>query len=700
MARAHVPLRHRLLTGVVALSLSSPALVVLPGTALTSVTLLPSDDARTSESVPAGNYGNDIALRVRSAAGGSYRSYLKFSVTGLSGSAASARLRLYVTDATPDGGRVYPTATTWSESSITWSSAPAISGPSLGAVGPAALSAWVEVDVTSTITGNGAYSFVVSDGADNSVLFSSSEGANPPQLVITDGGVPAPPTSDFIASPTSGAAPLPVTFTDASTGQPTSWAWDFDGDGITDSTLQHPQHLYQAPGTYSVALTVQNDLGTDTATKDELISVNSATVIVGAGDIARCNAGGDEQTAALLGGIGGTVITLGDNAYENGSAAEYANCYDPTWGTQKGRTLPAPGNHEYQTPGATGYFGYFGATAGDPSRGYYGYDLGSWHVIVLNSECAYIGGCGAGSPEEQWLRADLAEHASANVLAIWHKPRFSSGTTHGSDPTMGPFWNALYEYGADIILNGHEHNYERFAPQSPFGVSDATYGIRELVSGTGGASHYPFGSPIANSEVRNNTTFGVLKLTLDAASYSWEFVPVGGGSFTDSGTTTTHGPPPPSHTVTVAPTDDAYVNEAAPTTNYSSDTTLRLRQRRGVSAHSYLSFTVSGVTAAPTSARLRLYCTDGSPDGGSLYLVGGPWSESTITWANAPPIAGTRLGAFGPATVGTWVELDLTSTVTGDGTYTFGITTTTNNATFYTSSEGTAPPQLVVTVPD
>jgi hypothetical protein len=203
--------------------------------------------------------------------------------------------------------------------------------------------------------------------------------------------------------------------------------------------------------------------------------------------------------------------------------------------------MPSPGNHEYNTLNATGYYGYFGAAAGDPSKGYYSFDLGDWHIIVLNSNlsCDVIG-CAAGSPQEQWLRADLAANSKFCTLAYWHHPRFNSGASHGNNIEMAPFWNALYEYNADVILNGHEHVYERFAPQTPSAVADPDHGIRQFTVGTGGRSHYTFGTIQPNSERREGNTYGVLKLTLHATGYDWQFVPVAGASFTDSGSGTCH----------------------------------------------------------------------------------------------------------------------------------------------------------------
>lgn len=266
----------------------------------------------------------------------------------------------------------------------------------------------------------------------------------------------------------------------------------------------------------------------------------STAVLVGAGDIASCVSDGDEATASLLDAIGGVVFTLGDNAYKSGTPIEFAACYDPSWGRHKSRTRPAPGNHDYLWPGASGYFDYFGDAAGDSAKGYYSYNLGSWHIIVLNSNCSKIGGCGPGSPQERWLRADLAAHPATCTLAYWHHPRFSSGR-HGSNTTLEPFWQVLYEHHADVVMAGHDHVYERFAPQTPNGEPDPARGIRQFVVGTGGDRHYKFDGPaIANSEVRNDDTHGVLKLTLYPASYEWQFIPISGGKFTDSGTGRCH----------------------------------------------------------------------------------------------------------------------------------------------------------------
>lgn len=264
--------------------------------------------------------------------------------------------------------------------------------------------------------------------------------------------------------------------------------------------------------------------------------ISAPPVLVGAGDIASCSSRGDEATAALLDSIPGIVFTAGDNVYSRGSAAEFATCYAPSWGRHKRRTLPAPGNHDYRTRGARAYFDYFGPNAGEPGAGYYRYTLGSWDVFVLNSQIA----AGPRSNQVEWLRAELTATRRRCQVAIMHYPRFSSGPQGGSG-RMRAIWQALYEGGADVVIAGHDHIYERFAPQTPAGVSDSSRGIREFVVGTGGRSHYLIrGKPARNSEVRNDDTFGVLVLTLHSASYDWRFVPVAAARFSDAGSGECH----------------------------------------------------------------------------------------------------------------------------------------------------------------
>lgn len=253
-------------------------------------------------------------------------------------------------------------------------------------------------------------------------------------------------------------------------------------------------------------------------------------VLVGAGDIAECGSTGAAATAGVLDTIDGTVFTVGDHAYRAGTTEEFRNCYDPTWGRHKARTRPASGNHEYRSTDGAPYYAYFGERAGEPGKGYYSYDLGAWHIVALNSNIAVE----AGSAQGQWLRADLAAHNTTCTLAYWHVPLFSSGH-HGDTPAMRAFWRVLYEFGVDVIVNGHDHDYERFTPQDPDGKADATRGIREFVVGTGGAHLRKIHGQHVNSEICDASTWGELKLTLHPTSYEWEFIPVTSGAFHDAG---------------------------------------------------------------------------------------------------------------------------------------------------------------------
>jgi hypothetical protein len=285
----------------------------------------------------------------------------------------------------------------------------------------------------------------------------------------------------------------------------------------------------------------KKSLGKSAAATAPANARESDPVLVGAGDIASCdNLAGAEATAKLIDAIPGTVFAVGDLAYPDGSEEQFAKCYGPTWGRFRDRTRPAAGNHEYHSSGASAYSRYFGTAAGDSKKGYYSYELGGWHIVVLNSECAEVGGCDSASPQGQWLRQDLAQHPVTCTLAYFHKPLFSSGATHGNDPLMKPLWESLYSAGADVVINGHDHDYERFAPQDPNGMADPSHGMREFVVGTGGKNHRPFAEPKPNSELRNADTFGVLTLTLHAKSYDWRFIPEAGKSFIDSGSGACH----------------------------------------------------------------------------------------------------------------------------------------------------------------
>jgi hypothetical protein len=409
-------------------------------------------------------------------------SYLRFDVSGVSGTVQSATLRLWVqaTGGTQDGPSVQTTGTNWSETGLTWNNRPAPSGGVLDDKGALTGGTWAEYTVTPAVTGNGQVAFVLLAQTNDGVVFDAREGANKPQLVITLGGsapMPTPtPTPTATLTPTRTPTPTPT--------PPTG----------TTATL------------------------------------------LAAGDIAGCSTSGDEATAKLLDGLAGTIATLGDNVYNSGTSSEFSTCYHPNWGRHKSRTKPAAGNHDYQTSGASGYFGYFSP---EVQTSYYSYELGAWHIVVLDSNCSQAGGCGAGSPQETWLRQDLAAHPTTCTLAYWHHPRFSFGN-YSNDTRMLALWQALDAAGAEIVLAGHDHNYQRWAPQNPDGTLDRERGIRQFVVGTGGKNHYPLRTPPANVEKSNADTFGVLQLTLRATSYDWQFIPVAGADYTDTGSGTCH----------------------------------------------------------------------------------------------------------------------------------------------------------------
>ena len=253
----------------------------------------------------------------------------------------------------------------------------------------------------------------------------------------------------------------------------------------------------------------------------------ASVVLAGAGDIASCAYTTDTATARLLDSISGTVFTTGDNVYPDGTYTQYTNCYHSNWGRYKSRTKPVPGNHEYNTSRAAGYFQYFNNVPA-----YYAYNLGDWRIYALNSNIDVS----STSAQVRWLKEDLAENPKRCVLAYWHHPRWSSGAKYGNNSRYQTLWKTLYDAGAELVINGHEHNYERFKQMNASG-SAVSRGLREIVVGTGGAGLYGFGTIRSASEVRNSSTHGVLKLTLNSTSYSWKFVPVAGKSFTDSGTT-------------------------------------------------------------------------------------------------------------------------------------------------------------------
>ncbi|MET7670107.1 CBM96 family carbohydrate-binding protein [Micromonospora luteifusca] len=448
--------------GTVVVLVAATAAVVVSGAgaaSAASVTFTPVADTYVQSDTASTNYGTSTQVVVDNSP--VRRSFLRFTVSGVSGTVTSAKLRLRTisgNSGSDAGGTVRRMSnTTWSETGTTWNNQPAIDGATLGTIGAVSGNSWYEVDVTAAVTGNGTYSFGASSASGDGAYYDTREsGADAPQLVVSTGTTTTPPES----------------------GDP---------------------------------------------------------VFVGAGDIADSGSG-DSATATLLDSIPGTVFTTGDNVYDSGTASQFNSYYEPTWGRHKTRTRPSPGNHDYNTSGATGYYNYFGTSAGPSGRGYYSFDLGNWHIVSLNSNISMS----AGSTQEQWLRADLAASSKPCTLAYWHHPLFTSSSNHAPSTSTRPLYQALYDYNADVVVWGHNHVYERFAPMNPAGGADASRGMRSFVAGMGGAGHYGFGTIQPNSEARNSSAWGVLKFTLHSGSYDWRFVPVAGQTYNDSGTGNCH----------------------------------------------------------------------------------------------------------------------------------------------------------------
>ncbi len=387
----------------------------------------------------------------------------------------------------------------------------------------------------ATVNGSGLVTAVAAGSAN---ITATSEGKSG-TAAITVATIPvasvtvAPPSASVTAGNT---VQLTATPKDANgnplSGRVVTWASDntaaatVSGSGLVTGV---------AVGSANITATSEGKSGTAAIT---VAAAGASVVLVGAGDIAQCGLTAPDSTARIIQSMApDAVFTAGDNVYVNGTATEFANCYDPTWGKFKAITHPVPGNHDYNTSGATGYYGYFGAAAGDPTKGYYSYDLGAWHLIALNGEI----NTSSGSPQEVWLQADLAASTKTCTMAYLHRPRFSAGY-HGSNSSMQAIWADLYAAKAEIYLAGHNHDYERFAPMDANGNADPVNGLREFVVGTGGANAEAWSvtPPIANEEVWANPTHGVLKLTLRAGGYDWQYLPIPGDTFTDSGSGTCH----------------------------------------------------------------------------------------------------------------------------------------------------------------
>jgi hypothetical protein len=471
-----------------------------------------TEDAFIKSSTPTTNFGAAPDLEVQNDTR-TMNSLIRFVVSGLpSDSAVSgAVLRLYVpSNGSAIGGSISRVTGSWSESTVTWANAP-IAGTLLGAMpNPVKSGVWSQANLpTSFITGNGIYDvYLKTSSTSDAVYYASNNSSFKPTLVVTwtsgTGTTPTPtPTSTVTPTVTQSPTPTP-------TRTPT----------ITPTSSPTPP----PPGSDPIVMAAS-----------DIICDSLTTTSSGCQQMAASQVAVDQHPNA--------VIIAGDLCHTP-SANCFTNFYGPSWGRLNSITHPATGNHEYLVSGAVYYFDYWNGVgsangpAGNRNQGYYSYDIGAWHIIALNSQCSQAGGCNAGNPQYIWLQQDLQSHPNTCTLAYYHIPLFSSGGRANNN--MKQIYTLLYTMNVDVVLNGHDHIYERFAPQNPNGQADAARGVREFIVGTGGANHTSIATVQPNSELRNTDTFGALKLTLHPESYDWKFMPVAGKTFTDSGSGTCH----------------------------------------------------------------------------------------------------------------------------------------------------------------
>lgn len=455
----------------------------------TTFSFFPVADTYASGAEPARNFGTLTSLRTDGSP--DVRGFLRFDPDGLGAPISSAKLRVFANSGNSDGIDVRGVVSnSWGETTLTYGNmpgAPSISGSS----GEITAGSWLEWNVASLVSGNDPISFALTTSSVTATNLASRESANRPHLLVTaESGTPPPPPPSTPPPPPPSTPPPP----------PPSG----------------PHPIIAAAG----------DIACDPA---------SGSFNGGSGTTSTCR---QRYTSDLL-ATATAVLTLGDNQYEHGTLAQYQASYHPSWGRFFGKTFPSVGNHEYLTNQAKGYFDYFGSRAGNRDRGYYSFDVGSWHIVALNSNCSKVGGCGPGTAQYEWLKADLASSTASCTAAYWHHPRFSSGQ-YADNSSYQPFWQLLYADGAEFVLNGHDHNYQRYAPMTPSGGRDDLRGIREFVVGTGGKSRYGVDPSGTNRQVAQDSTYGVIKLTLRPNGYDWQFVPEAGKTFTDSGSDSCH----------------------------------------------------------------------------------------------------------------------------------------------------------------
>ncbi len=501
-----------------------------------SMNLNPTADSFVRKSYPNNNYGNSAEIYIE-AGSSEKRGLLRFNLQTLPAGTTINRviLRMYVTNNSVKGGTLYEAASGWVENAVAWNNAPAVGNKIIDIPRASSTGTWGQVEIPiNFIKDKTEVNWYIISTTEDAVYYNSRNSSRPPQLTIeysSESQTPTPTTITPTSAPTDIPATtpiptVPVTPTTLPTVQPTVSFTPTPTATPTPPPQQGVQKVIIAAG----------DVGCDPAGS----SFNG-----GNGSSSSCRM---KYTAALVNSINpDKVLSIGDAQHYCGSLEAYNKSYDLSWGAFKNNTFPVPGNHDYLTSGgsgttgcssadanANGYFTYFGNQAGEPGKGYQSQTVGDWLIVGLNTNCSKAGGCSSGSAQYKWLESQLIKNPNKCVLAFFHIPLFSSGGRANSNSK--PFWDLLYKYNAEIILNGHDHIYERFYPQLPSGTRDDSQGIRQFTVGTGGANHTSLASTAKNSALRNADTFGVLKLTLKKGSYDWQFVPEAGKSFTDSGT--------------------------------------------------------------------------------------------------------------------------------------------------------------------
>ena len=729
----------------------------LPGTTFTPVA-----DTKVYESNPNTNYGSDTTLRAKTELGTTYQSFLRFDLSSMSGSVSSAKLRLFCTDDSPVGGTIYLVSNNWTESGTTWATRPALPQNSLASVGSIAVGSWAEFNVAPAISGPGILSFGLASTSTNSVLYSTREGTNPPQLVIElSGGAPAP-VANFSGTPTSGVAPLSVAFTDLSTNAPTAWLWNF-GDGGT-STLKNPTHVYSTAGNYTVTLQATNSAGSNTSTKTNYISVTSAPVAPVANFSGTPTSGvaplsvaftdlstgaptawlwtfGDGGTSTLknptrvYAAAGTYTVTLqatnsvGSNTVTKTNYVSVTPTPVAPVANFSGTPTSGPGPlsvafTDLSTNTPTSWLWTFGdggtSTLRNPTRVYtavgtYTVTLQATNSVGSNTvtKTNYVTVTAiapvanfSGTPTFGLAPLSVAfTDLSTNAPTSWLWTFGDGGTSTLRNPTRvyaaaGTYTVTLQATNAAGTSTFTRTNYitAQVPPVANFTANPTTGPAPLSVAFTDQSTNSPtawlwtFGDGTTSTS-RNPThvyaNMGVYDVTLRATNA------VGSGTITKPGFLNVLAPLPVTNVLASA---DARVERERTTTNFGSATDLRVRGTGNKAINSYLRFVVpTTLPGSVVSAKLRCFYSDGSDTAGQVFRTSSSWTESGITWSNKPAAIGGQIASGGTVGNGVWFEFDVTSAITGPGTYDFVMTGSGGNVAIFSSREGSQPPRLAIT---